>query len=50
MPLPPSAGLNDMYAASQKSLDSERKLRLQLEQEVELMKGLKEEKEVNVHV
>ena len=42
-----SAGLNDLYEASQKSLDSEMKLRQQLEQEIQLMRGLKEEKEVN---
>ena len=43
-----SAGLNDLYAATQKSLDSEHKLREQLEQEVALMRVLKEEKEVSV--
>ena len=40
------AGLNDLYSASQKSLESEMKLRKQLEEELDLVKSLKEEKEV----
>ena len=40
------SGLNDLYAASQKSLDVEINLRQQLEQEVELLRRQREEKEV----
>ena len=40
------AGLNDLYAASQKSLDTEQRLRLQLEQELEMQKSVREEKDV----
>ena len=40
------AGLNDLYSASQKSLESEMKLRKQLEEELDLVKSLKQEKEV----
>ena len=40
------AGLNDLYSASQKSLESEMKLRKQLEDELDLVKSLKQEKEV----
>ena len=42
------AGLNDLYAASQKNLDVEQNLRQQLEQELDTMKRLKEEKEVSL--
>jgi len=40
------AGLNEMYSASQRSLETERKLRQQLEQEVEMHRSIKQEKEV----
>ena len=40
------SGLNDLYSASQKSLESEMKLRKQLEEELDLVKSLKQEKEV----
>ena len=40
------AGLNDLYSASQKTLESEMKLRKQLEEELDLVKSLKQEKEV----
>ena len=37
-----------MYSASQRTLDSEQKLRQQLEQEIETQKGIRQEKEVSV--
>ena len=37
-----------MYSASQRSLETERKLRQQLEQEVEMHRSIKQEKEVGV--
>ena len=40
------AGLNELYATSQKNLDVEMKLRQHLEQEIEVMRRLKEENEV----
>ncbi len=40
------AGLNEMYGASQRSLETERKLRQQLEQEVEMHRSIRQEKEV----
>ena len=40
------AGLNELYSASQRSLDTEQKLRQQLEQEVELQRSIRQEKEV----
>ena len=40
------SGLNDLYSASQKSLDSEMKLRLQTEREMEDQKKLRAETEV----
>lgn len=39
------AGLNELYSASQRSLDTEQKLRHQLEQEVELQRSIRQEKE-----
>ena len=42
------ASLNDLYSASQKSLESEMKLRKQLEEELDLVKSLKQEKEVQL--
>ena len=42
------AGLNEMYSASQRSLETERKLRQQLEQEVEMHRSIRQEKEASV--
>ena len=41
------AGLNQLYSASQKTLGTEQKLRQQLEQELELQKNARKEKEVH---
>ena len=38
--------MNELYATSQKNLDVEMKLRQHLEQEIEVMRRLKEENEV----
>ena len=46
-PPPPSAGLNDLYSATQKNLGTETKLRQQLEQELEMQKSIRQEKEVS---
>ena len=43
---PCRAGLNELYAATQKSLKTEQKLRQQLEQELQLQKSIRQEKEV----
>ena len=43
------AGLNEMYGASQRSLETEQKLRQQLEQEIELNRSVRQEKEVRDH-
>lgn len=40
------AGLNDLYITVQKNLETEMKLRQQLEQEVDVLKRQGEEKEV----
>ena len=40
------SGLSDLYASSRKTLETETKLREQLEQELELQKSIREEKEV----
>jgi len=45
--LPPSAGLNDLYSATQKNLGTETKLRQQLEQELDMQKSIRQEKEVS---
>ena len=42
------AGLNEMYGASMRSFETERKLRHQLEQEVDMHRVMREEKEVCV--
>jgi RUN and FYVE domain-containing protein 1 len=39
------AGLNDLYAATQRNLDTESKRRSQLEQELDMMKSIRTEKE-----
>ena len=39
------AGLNDLYSATQKNLETETKLRQQLSQELAIQRGIKEEKE-----
>ena len=44
------AGLDDLYASAQKSLDAERKMRQQLEQELEMQKSAREEKDVRDYV
>ena len=41
------AGLNDLYAATQRNLDTESKRRSQLEQELDMMKSIRTEKEVS---
>ena len=46
-PFPPSAGLNDLYSATHKNLGTETKLRQQLEQELEMKKSIRQEKEVS---
>ena len=43
----PRSGINDMYSASQRTLDAEQKLRQQLEQEIETQKSIRQEKEVS---
>ena len=45
--LSPSAGLNDLYSATQKNLGTETKLRQQLEQELEMQRSIRQEKEVS---
>ena len=44
------AGLDDLYASAQKSLDAEQKMRQQLEQELEMQKSVIEEKDVRDYV
>ena len=44
------AGLDDLYASAQKSLDAERKMRQQLKQELEMQKSVREEKDVRDYV
>ena len=46
LPSPPSAGLNDLYLATQKNLGTETKLWQQLELELEMQKSIGQEKEV----
>ena len=41
------AGLNDLYAATQRNLDTESKRRSQLEQELDMLKSIRTEKEVS---
>lgn len=40
------AGLNDLYSATQRNLDTESKRRTQLEQELGMVKSVRTEKEV----
>ena len=40
-------GLNDLYAATQRSLDTETKRRSQLQQELDVIKSIRTEKEVS---
>ena len=46
----PSAGLNDLYSATQKNLGTETKLRQQLEQELDMQKSIRQEKEVSYSI
>ena len=41
------AGLNDLYSATQRNLDTESKRRTQLQQELDVLKSARTEKEVS---
>ena len=47
LPIPTNPGLNNLYLATQKNPGTETKLRQQLEQELEMQKSIRQEKEVS---